>query len=281
MSPVRAVIRRAASAASISRASTGWRPSRPIRRSFRRRRISSATRSAAAIFSTRCKWGSSPDYSRGFSERPQLRAQVGISGELAGTGYYDGWGAHCYQPGAKAADNDPSFRAWTCAEGLACQVAGKTSRIGMCFVEPLQRNRRYVRRRAIDGPRRFTPPRRTPATAGSRPRRSPPCARSRRCARRCRAACAAAPSWLPSIQIGLLMVSMVSFSNGTSTSFSSICLSLGMSSRMPTTPNTRPLPSRILRHSARSLVAKISSKILISSSDRAWRSGLGGEALDR
>jgi len=43
---------------------------------------------------------------------------------------------------------------------------------------------------------------------------------------------------------------------------------------MPTTPNTNPLPSRIARHSARSLVAKISSKILISSSERAWRSGL-------
>src|SRR5882762_4259832 len=46
----------------------------------------------------------------------------------------------------------------------------------------------------------------------------------------------------PSTQIGLLMVSMVSFSNGTSTSFSIICLSCGMSSRMPTTPNTSPLP---------------------------------------
>ena len=36
---------------------------------------------------------------------------------------------------AKAADNDTSFRSWTCAEGLACQVAGKTSRMGMCFVK--------------------------------------------------------------------------------------------------------------------------------------------------
>ena len=80
------------------------------------------------------KWGSSPDYSRGFSERPQLRTRSEFLGELAGTGYYDGWGAHCYQQGRKAADNDPSFRAWTCAKGLACQVAGKTSRMGMCFV---------------------------------------------------------------------------------------------------------------------------------------------------
>ena len=80
------------------------------------------------------KSGSSPDYSRGFSERPQLRTRSEFLAELKGTGYYDGWGAHCYQPGAKAADNDPSFRSWTCAAGLACEPAGKTSRIGMCFV---------------------------------------------------------------------------------------------------------------------------------------------------
>ena len=54
---------------------------------------------------------------------------------LAGTEYDDGWGAHCYLSGAKPADNDKSFRAWSCAEGLACQVAGKTSRMGMCFVK--------------------------------------------------------------------------------------------------------------------------------------------------
>ena len=29
----------------------------------------------------------------------------------------------------------PSFRTWTCAAGLACEAAGKTSRIGMCFVK--------------------------------------------------------------------------------------------------------------------------------------------------
>jgi hypothetical protein len=74
--------------------------------------------------------GAQPDFSRGFSSRPQLRGST----ELAGTEYDDGWGAHCYQPDAKPADNDKSFRAWTCAEGLTCQVAGKTSRIGMCFV---------------------------------------------------------------------------------------------------------------------------------------------------
>jgi hypothetical protein len=74
--------------------------------------------------------GEAPDYSRGFSSRPQLRG----SKELDGTEYSDGWGAHCYLPGPKRADTDRSFSGWTCAEGLACQVAGSTSRMGMCFV---------------------------------------------------------------------------------------------------------------------------------------------------
>ncbi|MBR1148823.1 hypothetical protein [Bradyrhizobium sp. AUGA SZCCT0431] len=75
--------------------------------------------------------GKAPDYSRGFASRPQLRG----SAELVGTEYSDGWGAHCYAPGNTAASNDASFRAWTCAEGLACQVSGKTARMGMCFVK--------------------------------------------------------------------------------------------------------------------------------------------------
>jgi len=75
--------------------------------------------------------GKTPDYSRGFSGRPQLRGST----ELAGTEYSDGWGAHCYSPGAKPAAADRSFRDWTCAEGLACQVAGEASRMGMCFVK--------------------------------------------------------------------------------------------------------------------------------------------------
>jgi hypothetical protein len=75
--------------------------------------------------------GKRVDYSRGFSSRPQLRGST----ELAGTEYNDGWGAHCYAAGKPAENNDASFRAWTCAEGLACQVAGKTSRMGMCFVK--------------------------------------------------------------------------------------------------------------------------------------------------
>jgi len=74
--------------------------------------------------------GERPDYSRGFSSRPQLRG----SSELAGTEYDDGWGAHCYGQRANAADNDRSFRSWTCARGLACQVMSDASGMGMCFV---------------------------------------------------------------------------------------------------------------------------------------------------
>jgi len=75
--------------------------------------------------------GRTPDYSRGFSSRPQLRGST----ELAATEYDDGWGAHCYRQKPDAADNDRSFRSWTCAEGLACQVVGNASRMGMCFVK--------------------------------------------------------------------------------------------------------------------------------------------------
>jgi hypothetical protein len=74
--------------------------------------------------------GRRPDYSRGFSSRPQSRG----SAELAGTEYDDGWGAHCYARGAGSAGVDRSFSSWTCAEGLACQPASPTSRMGMCFV---------------------------------------------------------------------------------------------------------------------------------------------------
>jgi hypothetical protein len=75
-----------------------------------------------------------PDFSRGFSDRPQLRG----TRQLAGTEYDNGWGAHCYQQHIHAADNDRSFRGWNCAAGLACQVmgeAGQSSRMGMCFVK--------------------------------------------------------------------------------------------------------------------------------------------------
>ena len=75
--------------------------------------------------------GKRPDYSRGFSSRPQLRGST----ELAGTEYQDGWGAHCYVAHANAADNDRSFKSWSCAEGLVCQAAGQATRMGMCFVK--------------------------------------------------------------------------------------------------------------------------------------------------
>jgi hypothetical protein len=75
--------------------------------------------------------GRAPDYSRGFSARPQLRGST----TLRGTEYDDGWGATCYRRDPRAADNDPSFQEWTCAEGLSCQPVGTAaSRIGMCFV---------------------------------------------------------------------------------------------------------------------------------------------------
>nr|HMN67887.1 hypothetical protein [Bdellovibrionales bacterium] len=54
----------------------------------------------------------SPDFSRGFSSRPQESR----SRELVGRGLYDGWGAHCFK-GA-----DASFASWTCAAGLRCQT---------------------------------------------------------------------------------------------------------------------------------------------------------------
>jgi hypothetical protein len=75
--------------------------------------------------------GRTPDYSRGFSNRPQPRG----SAELAGTEYQDGWGSHCYQPMPGAKHADTSFRSWTCAAGLACQVVDNTSRMGMCFIK--------------------------------------------------------------------------------------------------------------------------------------------------
>ncbi len=79
---------------------------------------------------TEIRDGKKVDYSRGFSERPQLRG----SRELAGTEYDDGWGAHCYGLRGKTSDNDRSFTSWGCAKGLSCQVVSEASRMGMCFV---------------------------------------------------------------------------------------------------------------------------------------------------
>jgi len=75
--------------------------------------------------------GRQPDYSKGFASRPQSRGAQ----ELAGTEYRDGWGAHCYRLTRGKASNDASFRSWTCAKGLACEMADATTRMGMCFVK--------------------------------------------------------------------------------------------------------------------------------------------------
>ncbi len=75
--------------------------------------------------------GKRPDFSRGFSDRPQLRG----SQELAGTEYQDGWGAHCYLQNPGSGAPDKSFMSWTCAKGLSCQAASASSRIGMCFIK--------------------------------------------------------------------------------------------------------------------------------------------------
>ncbi|CAL75320.1 conserved hypothetical protein; putative signal peptide [Bradyrhizobium sp. ORS 278] len=72
--------------------------------------------------------GRTPDFSRGFASRPQLRG----SDELSGTVYNDGWGGHCYA-NRDGADNDKSFSRWTCAANLSCQT-GPATRFGMCFI---------------------------------------------------------------------------------------------------------------------------------------------------
>jgi hypothetical protein len=75
--------------------------------------------------------GRPPDFSRGFASRPQTRGTT----ELAGTEYEDGWGSHCYQGHDNETENDKSFRGWTCAEGLSCQIASPVTRMGMCFIK--------------------------------------------------------------------------------------------------------------------------------------------------
>lgn len=75
--------------------------------------------------------GKRPDFSRGFASRPQTRG----SGELAGTEYQDGWGAHCSLQNAGSGASDKSFTSWSCAKGLTCQAAAASSRIGMCFIK--------------------------------------------------------------------------------------------------------------------------------------------------
>ena len=75
--------------------------------------------------------GKRPDFSRGFASRPQTRG----SRELAGSEYQDGWGAHCSLADAGSGTPDKSFTSWTCANGLTCQAAAASRRIGMCFIK--------------------------------------------------------------------------------------------------------------------------------------------------
>ena len=75
--------------------------------------------------------GKRPDFSRGFASRPQTRG----SRELAGTEYQDGWGAHCSLQDAGSGTLDKSFTSWSCANGLSCQAAAASRRIGMCFIK--------------------------------------------------------------------------------------------------------------------------------------------------
>ena len=75
--------------------------------------------------------GKRPDFSRGFASRPQTRG----SRELAGSEYQDGWGAHCSLPDAGSGTRDASFTSWNCANGLTCQAAAASRRIGMCFIK--------------------------------------------------------------------------------------------------------------------------------------------------
>ena len=75
--------------------------------------------------------GKRPDFSRGFADRPQTRGK----GELAGSEYQDGWGAHCSLQGSGSGTRDESFTSWSCAKGLTCQAAAASRRIGMCFIK--------------------------------------------------------------------------------------------------------------------------------------------------
>jgi hypothetical protein len=67
-----------------------------------------------------------PDFSRGFSARPDDRFKQA----LAGTQIFDGWGSVCY------VGKDASFQGWTCAAGLRCKMIDSSARdpgIGTCI----------------------------------------------------------------------------------------------------------------------------------------------------
>jgi hypothetical protein len=66
-----------------------------------------------------------PDFSRGFSARPDDR----FRNALARTQILDGWGSVCY------VGTDTTFQGWTCAAGLQCKMIDKSDRnagIGTC-----------------------------------------------------------------------------------------------------------------------------------------------------
>lgn len=73
-----------------------------------------------------------PDFSRGFSDRPDLRFKPA----LAGTELFDGWGATCFR------GSDPSFANWTCKSGLQCKILHQSPRnagIGTCVSSSLSK----------------------------------------------------------------------------------------------------------------------------------------------
>ena len=66
-----------------------------------------------------------PDFSRGFSDRPDPQFKAA----LAGTQLFDGWGATCNN------GTDKSFSHWTCSSGLQCRVLYASARnpgLGTC-----------------------------------------------------------------------------------------------------------------------------------------------------
>ncbi len=82
--------------------------------------------------------GNEPDWARGFSLRPRrsmaTERTTSPRFSIIGTGFLNGWGATCYTNRA----NDPSFKAWTCASGLACVMPHDTPKqpgLGVCMTK--------------------------------------------------------------------------------------------------------------------------------------------------
>jgi hypothetical protein len=69
-----------------------------------------------------------PDFSRGFSARPDDK----FKNSLAGTQIFDGWGSVCY------IGKDPSFKGWSCASGWQCRILDNSLRnegVGTCVTD--------------------------------------------------------------------------------------------------------------------------------------------------